>query len=273
MPVYSFQQGLLNAPLKRDLNRCLMRVPIDEITPNPNQPRRDFDKQALNELMVSIAQVGLIQPLTVRDTGEGFELIAGERRLRACKLLGMSEVPCIILYADEQKSAMMALIENVQRKELGYLEEAVSYQSILTRYALSQEELATRLGKSQSFLSNKLRLLKLSLPVRNLLIQHGLTERHARALLSLPDETAQLSCIGKIVDKQWTVSKTEEYIASELLKKEKRPLRVLRFTRDHRLFLNSIRMSVEQLRDAGTVVEYTQSKTDSGMEIVIKIVD
>lgn len=271
MPVYSFGQGMVNSPLKRDLNRCLMRVPIDEIVPNPSQPRRDFDKQSLNELMVSIAQVGLIQPLTVRETGDHFELIAGERRLRACKLLGMSEVPCIILYADEQKSAMMALIENVQRKELNYLEEAVSFQTLLTRYGLTQEELSTKLGKSQSFVSNKLRLLKLSLPVRNLLIQHTLSERHARALLMLEDEQAQLNCIKRIVDKQWTVMQTEAFIAAELQKKQTKPLRVLRFTRDYRLFLNSIRMSVEQLKQSGTAVQYKETKTEGGMEIAITI--
>ncbi len=273
MPVYSFQQGLINSPLKRDLNRCLMRVPVDDIRPNPNQPRRDFNREALNELMVSIAQVGLIQPLTVRDTGDGFELIAGERRLRACKLLGMNEVPCIILFADEQKSAMMALIENVQRKELHYLEEAVSYQTLLSRYSFTQDELSTRLGKSQAFLSNKLRLLRLSLPVRNLLIQHSLTERHARALLMLPDEGAQLRCLDKIIEKKWTVAETEAYIASELSKSQLKPLRVLRFTRDYRLFLNSIKLSVEQLKLSGTFVDYTQTKTDSGLEIMIKIRD
>ncbi|MDO4564449.1 MAG: ParB/RepB/Spo0J family partition protein [Clostridia bacterium] len=269
MPVYSFQQGLLSGPVKRELNRSLVRIPIDEILPNPNQPRRDFDKESLNELMVSIAQVGLIQPLTVRECGDRFELISGERRLRACKLLGMSEVPCVILCADEQKSAMMAIIENVQRRDLHYLEEAISFQSLLTQFGLTQEELATRLGKSQSFLSNRLRLLKLPLSVRNRLRGAELSERHARALLNLSSEQEQLRMLTLISERKLTVAQTERLIEGELLPKTKKPLRVLRLSKDYRLFINSVRVSVEQLKKSGAQPVYREQQTEEGTVITI----
>ena len=174
---YSFQQGLLQIPPKRDPERRLVLLPIGAILPNPAQPRRAFDRAALSELMVSIAQIGLIQPLTVRRSGDGYELISGERRLRACRALGYSEVPCIIADASEERSAYMALVENIQRSDLHFLDEAESYHNLLHTYDLSQEQLATRLGKSQSFLSNKLRLLKLPKAMRARIREANLSER------------------------------------------------------------------------------------------------
>ncbi|MDO4544480.1 MAG: ParB/RepB/Spo0J family partition protein [Clostridia bacterium] len=273
MPVYSFQQGLVSSPPKRDLNRCLMRVPIDEIDPNPNQPRRSFDKEALNELMVSIAQIGLIQPLTVREKGNRFELIAGERRLRACKLLGMKEVPCIILYADENRSALMALIENLQRKDLHFLEEALCFQSLLSKCGLTQDELANRIGKSQSFLSNRLRLLKLPLSVRNVIRQYELSERHARALLQLLGEQEQLCAARHFFEKKLNVQQAEAYVAALLDKDKKKPLRVLRLSRDYRLFINSIKVGVEQLKKSGSAVTIQEVRTEKGLEIRILLPD
>ena len=137
--------------------RQLVHLPADSIRPNPNQPRRTFDEEGILELSRSIAQAGLIQPLTVRKTETGYELIAGERRLRACRLLGMEQIPCIVQKTPEEMSAMMALIENLQRQDLHFIEEALCYRSLLGQYRLTQEQLAERLGKSQPFIANKLR--------------------------------------------------------------------------------------------------------------------
>lgn len=211
MQNYSFQQGLWSVPPKRDMTRSLLLIPAEQIVPNPNQPRRTFDEEKLKELMISIAQVGLIQPLTVRQAAGGYELISGERRLRACRLLGMKEIPCVIENVGEEKSALMALIENIQRADLNYVEEAQSYQALLISQGLSQETLSRRLGKSQSFLSNKLRLLKLSPALREKCLEAGLSERHARCLLALPEEEQRLACLEQIQKRNLTVRETEAY--------------------------------------------------------------
>ena len=180
------------APPKRDLGRSLFLLPVDSIRPNPDQPRRTFGREELQELTISIAQVGLIQPLTVRRSGAGYELISGERRLRACELLGLKEVPCIVEEASPEQSALMALVENVQRADLSFWEEAEGYRRLLAVYGLNREELCRRIGKSPAFLSNKLRLLRLSPAVRAAAEQGALSERHARCLLSLDTEAEQL---------------------------------------------------------------------------------
>ena len=160
--LYSFQQGLLNMPPKRDPERRLLLLPIHEIRPNPNTARKSFDRGAISELMISIAQVGLIQPLVVRQVGEGYELIAGERRLRACRLLGYAEAPCIVLRVGEEKSAVMALAENMQRTGLHYLEEAEGVKTLSEGFGLTEEQLSVRLGKSRAYLAGKQRLLSLA---------------------------------------------------------------------------------------------------------------
>ena len=178
--------------------RQLMLLPVDSIGANPNQPRRQFDEEGLQELAASIAQAGLIQPLVVRRIAGTYELIAGERRLRACRLLGMREVPCIVQRTTEEASAIFALIENLQRRDLHFIEEAESYRQLLRTYGLTQEALAARLGKSQSFIASKLRLLHLSPAVRRGLHEARLSERHARALLRLRDARLQLEAIERI---------------------------------------------------------------------------
>ena len=268
---YSFQQGLVVMPPKRDPERRLMLLAVEEIKQNPNQPRRSFDSEALSELMVSIAQVGLIQPLTVRQTEDGYELVAGERRLRACKLLGYREVPCVIQTMSEEKSAYMALIENVQRSDLHYLEEAQSYETLLHTFDLTQEALATRLGKSQSFLSNKLRLLKLSPDVQSRLIALSLSERHARALLRLTDERLQLRCLEQIEKKKLSITATERMVDALLVKQGRAPIRVLRFSRDCRLFVNSVKNCMEQLNGTGMCATMEEKNRPDGVDLVIHV--
>lgn len=259
--------------------RRLVELPIDDIRPNPSQPRKSFDDETLQELAASIQQVGLIQPLVVRRAAEGYELVAGERRLRACKLLAMKSVSCIIEdgMVDEE-SAMVALIENLQRENLHYLEEAECYASLLEMYSLTQEQLAQRLGKSQSAVANKLRILRLSPAVKEAMYDARMTERHARALLRLRDEETQLSVVGQVRSKALSVKDTEKLVEKTLNRQydEKkdgaapRP-KILRYLRDYRLFINSVNVSAGQLRDAGMRVEMEQTDLPDGMDLYIRI--
>lgn len=260
-------------------DRRLVEVEIGSILPNPSQPRKTFVDESIAELAQSIEQVGLIQPLVVRHMSDHYELVAGERRLRACKSIGMEKVPCIVQQdLVEESSAMMALIENLQRENLHYLEEAECYQDLLTTYRLKQEELAERLGKSQSAIANKLRILKLPDSVKEAMTEARLTERHARALLRLKEEETQIEVINRIRDKGLSVKDTEKLVEKTLnqLYDQKadgarpRP-KVIRMVKDYRLFMNSINTAVNQLRDSGLKVELEQNDRDDGVDIAIHV--
>ncbi len=268
---YSFQQGLLQMPPKRDPDRRLVLLPARSILPNPAQPRREFDQESLSELMVSIAQIGLIQPLTVRRQGDGYELISGERRLRACRALGMQEIPCIITEAGEERSAYMAIVENIQRRDLHYLDEAECYHNLLHTYDLSQEQLAIRIGKSQSFLSNKLRLLRLPKAMRVKIRDANLSERHARALLQLPDEESQWSVLDTILKRGLTVKETEQLIAQRKARMGKTPVRVFRLSPDCRLFLNSVKTCLDRLKEGGMQTSMEEQRRPDGFDLVIHV--
>ncbi len=266
--------------LREEEKRRLMEIPADYIRPNPSQPRKSFHDDGIEELSESIRQVGLIQPLVVRRMDGHYELVAGERRLRACKLLGMSEIPCLVQQdVFEEDSAMMALVENLQRENLHYLEEAECYATLISTFNLTQEELAQRLGRSQSSIANKLRVLRLSPDVKKAMTQARMTERHARTLLRIRDESLQLSIVDKVKQKGLSVKDTERLVDKTLNKlyDEKqdgavpRP-KIVRYIRDYRLFLNSIEAATKQLEDSGvsTSVEKTDTE-DGGMDIVIRI--
>ena len=197
----------------------VLYLPTARIRPNPMQPRKHFDTGGLQELAGSIRQYGVLQPLTVRKAGGAYELVAGERRLRAARLAGLTEVPCLLADVDEEASGMLALVENLQRRDLDYIEEAEGLQKLMQQYHLSQEQAARRIGKSQSAVANKLRILHHPPSVLQALREHHLTERHARALLRLPDEEERLRVIGLIVQGEWTVAKTEQYIDARLAPK------------------------------------------------------
>lgn len=251
--------------------RKLLRLPVDDIRPNPNQPRKTFDDEGLEELADSIRQVGLIQPLVVRRMPDGYELVAGERRLRACKLLGMREVPCLVEETMvDQESAMVALIENLQRENLHYLEEAECYAQLILSYNLTQEELAARLGKSQSAVANKLRLLRLPPEVLASLRDAGCTERHARALLRLEDPEQQRRAADQVVEQELTVAQTEMLVDSLLAARSapggRRPTFIVK---DVRLFLNTITRSLDLMRSAG--VNAQCHRQDSDEEILLTI--
>lgn len=250
----------------------ILFIPVINIYPNPMQPRRYFDPEGLRELSASIARFGILQPLTVRESDDGYQLIAGERRLRAARLAGLQEVPCILMEADAEKSAMVAMIENLQRKDLDYLEEARGLALLMTRFGLKQEEIAAKIGKSQSAVANKLRLLRHSPRVWSALQENDLSERHARALLQLPTEEERLKVIALIAEKDLTVAKTESYIESYLGKDvadgEKRGKRKF-ILRDLRLFINTVNHSLELVRNAGFQAHSHQEETEE--EIVLTI--
>lgn len=263
--------------------REVARIPIDAIRPNPYQPRRVFAQDALEELCASIKQYGLLQPISVRNLGsDSFELIAGERRLRACRMAGMKFIDAIIFSTYEQDSAVIAMMENLQRENLHYMEEAEGYQNLIRDHGLSQDELARRLGKNQSTIANKMRILKLPMAVKRMLLQYSLTERHARALLRLHDEEMQMHVIQIIVQQNLNVKATEDLVERTIsrmygIEKEEeeqsrtRPSKISGFVRDTRLFVNSLRTVVQQMADAGLNPKLESRDKEEGMEIKIWI--
>ena len=200
------------------MSKEILKINVNDIIPNTYQPRRFFDEVALIELSQSIKEHGIIQPLTVRKRGDIYELVAGERRLRAAKLASLGEVPCTLVDITDTQSAQIALLENLQREDLNYIEESEEYYNLMNDHNFTQEEIASKMGKKQSTVANKLRLLKLSPQVRGLCLENSLTERHARALLSVTDEKLQLKIIEKVIKNGLNVKKTEELINKELLK-------------------------------------------------------
>lgn len=275
MPVFDF---IRNSDGAKGSKR-LVEVNVASIHPNPYQPRATFDEESIAELAQSIQQVGLLQPLLVRKVDDGYELVAGERRLRAVTSLGMEKVACIVQQdIEDESSAMMALIENLQREDLHYLEEAQCYQKLLETYGLTQEELANRLGKSQSSIANKLRILKLSDEVKAAMTEKRLSERHARALLKLTDDKQRLDAVERIAEKGLSVKETEQMVEKTLNKAydekqdgaKPRP-KLMRIVRDYRLFMNTINQAVNQLRESGMTVEVEQSDRADGVDIKISV--
>ena len=249
-------------------------LPVTQIVPNRAQPRVRFDEEALLELADSIRRYGILQPLTVRRrSGGGFELVAGERRLRAARMAGLREVPCLVAAVSEEDSSLLALIENIQRRDLNYMEEAAALRKLIETYGLSQEKVAEKLGKSQSAVANKLRLLKLSPACAESLLQAGLTERHARALLRVEGEEERMAALRTIAAKNMNVAQTEAYIEALLQKKEpKGPQRRPSFIiKDVRLFLNSINHSMEVMRRSGVDAKCGREETEDTITLTICI--
>ena len=280
MPVFDiFKGNKQNAQVQETPGKTYEEINVDYIVPNPNQPRTVFDDEALDELAQSIQQVGLIQPLLVRKVDDThYELVAGERRLRAVKRINFSKVPCIVQTGmDSEESALMAIVENLQRENLGFIEEAQCYSAMLEKYSLTQEQLAMRLGKSQSCIANKLRLLKLPQSVAESVTAAGLSERHARELIRLNDEQEQLDAVKYISEHALSVKDTERYVTKKLdvMAKEGKNVRrrsvVMRIMKDYRIFMNTINSAVQFLRDSGLDVEVTQQDRPDGVDISISI--
>ena len=255
------------------LSRRVVYLSVDKIRPNPAQPRRYFDEAALNELSRSILRYGILQPLTVRRTPQGYELIAGERRLRAARLAGLREVPCLLARADEEDSPLLALIENLQRRDLHWFEEASAIASLISAYGLSQEQAAEKLGKPQSAVANKLRLLRLSPECVALLREHDLTERHARALLRLADDEARLAAAREIAARRLNVAQTEAYVEALLRRAAVTPppRQPNYIIKDVRIFLNSIRRQLGIMQRAGVDAAVEREDTEDEIRMTIRI--
>ena len=241
-------------------------LPVKAIETNPDQPRQIFTEESLSELAESIRRHGILQPLSVRRTATGYQLIAGERRLRAGVQAGLTEVPCLLMRLDNQESGAISLVENLQRQDLSYIETAQGIQTLMARYAMSQEQVARLLGKSQSSIANKLRLLQHSRPVLEQLRQTGLTERHARALLKLRDDVQKLQAISVIARQGMTVAKAEQYIESLLAQKQAKAPKA-----NVGAFLNNLNQSLARIQLSGIPAVSERRETDSQIVLTITI--
>ena len=263
--------GLLTKKGIFDTGRVLF-LPVDDIVPNPDQPRKRFSQPELEELAASIQALGVLQPLTVRRRNGGWDLVAGERRLRAARLAGLAQVPCLSVQTDSQSSSLLALVENLQRRDLDFWEEALALRRLLDTYHLSQEEVARRLGKSQSAVANKLRLLKLPSDVLARLRDGGCSERHARALLRLEDPERQRKAALQVTEGSLTVAQTEALVEAMLSAQPKAGNRRPTFiVKDVRLFLNTITRSLDLMRSAGVDAQCQRKDTEDAILLTIQI--
>jgi ParB family chromosome partitioning protein len=263
---------------KKDEIRNITYINIDNIRPNPYQPRKQFNKSALDELCESIKQYGVIQPINVRKiSSTTYELVAGERRLRASKMAELKEIPAIIVNIDDNGSAVIALIENLQREDLSYMEEAEGYHHLIEDHGFTQEELAQKIGKSQSTIANKIRLLKLPPLVKKILSDNNLTERHARCLLKLHDEQLQLKVLKHVCEKGLNVKKTEELVERAIeryTKGAKDPgsgKKITKAIRDIRIFVNTIRQAIDLMKKSGVNAKAAQIDRGEYIEFVVRV--
>lgn len=255
--------------------REVSSIPISKIKTNPYQPRKFFSENAIKELARSIREVGLLQPITLRSTASGYELVAGERRLRACMMLGMKEISAIVVpNMRECEAALLAMIENLQREDLHFLEEAEGYQSLMRQHGLTQEELGRRLSKSQSYIANKVRLLRLPRSIKEKIISYQLTERHARALMRLPDESLQNKIADRAGREGLSVMATENLVEQELARiyvSEDDTQRKVRCHLGHTIYLNSIRHTIEKIRGCGAEIDVVREDKPDKVVLTIEI--
>jgi ParB family chromosome partitioning protein len=257
------------------MSNKIINIDINQIISNKNQPRKNFDDKALEELSQSIKSYGLIQPIVVRKLAdELYELVAGERRLKATKLLDHETISAIVISAGEEESAAMALIENLQRENLNFIEEALAYEKIIYDFNITQQLLAEKIGKTQSTVANKLRILKLPQKVKQALIESNLSERHARALLKLTDEDLMLDIIDKIVKRELNVTATEkliESIANSINKEKlKNKLYIKNFI-NYKIYVNTIRNAYNEILKTGIEAKFEEHESDEFIELKVRI--
>ncbi|QOR66657.1 nucleoid occlusion protein [Cytobacillus suaedae] len=258
---------------KQQLNEEVKQIPVQNIVPNRFQPRTVFNEEKITELALTIRTHGVIQPIVVREySADKFEIIAGERRWRAVQSLNWETIPAIVKDFNDKETASVALIENLQREELSSIEEAVAYSKLLELHNLTQEALAQRLGKGQSTVANKLRLLKLPDDVQNALMEKSLTERHARALIPLKDPEKQVQLMKEIIEKQLNVKQTEDRVVKLLdqTKKKPQPKRKA-FSRDTRIAMNTIRQSLTMVNESGVSIDSEEEEFEDYFQFTIKI--
>lgn len=264
---------------KKDDIKNIAYVNIESIRPNPYQPRKQFNKGALEELCESIKQYGVLQPINVRRTQNNtYELVAGERRLRAATMAGLKEIPVIVVNIDDNDSAVIALIENLQREDLSYMEEAEGYSHLIHEHGFTQEDLAHKIGKSQSTIANKIRLLKLSPLVKKILADNNLTERHARALLKLHDEQLQLKVLKHVCEKGLNVKKTEELVERAIERYSRQNVershserKCTKAIKDIRIFVNTIRQAIDLMKKSGVNAKAAQLDRGEYIEFIVRI--
>jgi len=259
---------------KSTANEEVKQIPVDSVVPSPYQPRSVFDDERIDELCQTIRTHGVIQPVVVRVRDGKHELIAGERRWRAVTKLGWDTIPAIVREFNDSQAASVSLIENLQREGLTSIEEATAYQKLIELHQLTQESLAQRLGKSQSTIANKIRLLQLCEPVKQALLERKITERHARAMLALPTDELQMKVLEDIVSKELNVKQTEtriQFILESIRESvEKKPKRIS-FSKDVRLAVNTIRQSVDMVMGTGMNIMKDEQDYEDRYEIIIKI--
>lgn len=260
----------------KNFNNEVKYIPVKNIKPNPYQPRKKFDLRALEELSQSIKTYGVIQPISVRQINEeSFELVSGERRLRATEMAKIDSIPAIVVDFKDRDSAVIALIENLQREDLNFIEEAEGYYNLINDHGFTQQQLAEKLGKNQSTIANKLRILRLPKDIKKALIENNLTERHARALLKLPDEELQHVVLEKIIKNDLTVKKTEKLIkdmlndlvADKVQEKKQNIKSLINF----KIYLNTLRNAYNAIKDSGVNAKYEQRDMGEFVEVVVKI--
>lgn len=266
-----------------DRSEQIREINISMIKSNPFQPRKYFDPVQLDELAKSIKEHGLIQPIIVRPVNNCFELVAGERRLKALQIIGMEQIPAIIRHLSDREIAEVALIENLQREDLNYFEEAEGYKKLTHEFALTQEEIAKKVGKSQSTIANKLRLLKLPDIVKENLSTEIITERHARALLKLPTTEAQMFILKEIYENELNVRDTDLLVDKYLeetgkeerdedgQKEGEKGKRIVRIFKDMRIYVNTIRSAVTAIENTGMKVKMLEKNYDEYYEVIIQI--
>lgn len=244
-------------------------IDINIIIANENQPRTHFEDEKIQELSESIKKNGLLQPIVVRPYGDVYQIVVGERRFRACKLAELDEVPCIIQDYDENQTATAALVENIQRENLSAIEEALAYQSILDSQSITQEELAKRLGKSQSTIANKLRLLQLPITVQESIRKKEITERHARALLQLDTTAKRNNMLKEIISKGLTVDETEKKIKQKRMVKPK--AKIKKISQNVRIAINTIDQAIKMVKQTGINVAHSSQENEDEYIITIRI--
>ena len=253
--------------------KIVIQIPIEEIVPNPYQPRRVFSEKSLEELKNSIESYGVLQPITVRKKNEKFELVAGERR--AAKLANLKTIPAIVHEVSDETSAVLALLENLQREDLNFIEEALGYENLIKEHNFTQQQLAEKLGKNQSTIANKLRILKLPESIKESLVQNGLTERHARALLKLPNEELMSQVVSKIIKNELTVKKTEKLVKDILdnieAKEDTEKKQNIKCSMSIRIYLNTLKQAYDAILNTGIEAKYNEIDKGDYMEVVVKI--
>ena len=247
----------------------VINIPIDNIIRNPYQPRKIFNIDSLNELADSIKSYGVIQPISVRELEGGYEIIMGERRFRASQIANATHIPAIIVDISDDDSAVVALVENLQRENLNFLEEASALSKLIEEHNLTQKEIADKIGKKQSTISNKLRILNLSDSVKEKILLNNLTERHARALLKV-DEKDRVKILNRVVKNGLNVKKTEELIAS-LNKNAKRKTQKRKSFINYKIYVNTIKQAYKTILDTGFEAEYQEVDKGDYIELTVKI--